>query len=389
MSTASSPRRRILLLGSTGSIGTSACNCVRRFPERFEFVGLSANTNHERLAALAHEFSPVAVCIGSGDSARQLREQLPNQVGVHNGVEGLVELVAETEYDILLNALVGAVGFRPTVTALSRGKTVALANKESLVIGGELITSLLAEGRGALLPVDSEHSAILQCLNGEHSSSVESIVLTASGGPFRTLPVEEFEHITPARALDHPTWSMGPKITIDAATLMNKGFEAIEAHHLFAVSYDTLKVVVHPQSIIHSMVVYHDGAVMAQCGIPDMELPIQYALSYPERLPFPTKRLDLAAAGSLTFEQPDTHRFPALRLCLEAGRAGGTLPTVLNAANEVAVNLFLDRRIGFNQIAAVVEHALERHTSRPAMSVELIEQIDRETRERVRTEHRK
>jgi 1-deoxy-D-xylulose-5-phosphate reductoisomerase len=375
---------RVLLLGSTGSIGTSTCNCVRRFTERFTIVGMSTNTNGSRLLEQVDEFSPEAVCIASPEADGEVRSRLPENITVYTGEAGLEQMVRELDFDLLLNALVGAVGFRPTVAALERNKRVALANKESLVIGGEVINRLLSEGRGELLPVDSEHSAIQQCINGEQVKTIESIVLTASGGPFRELAAEAFARITPERALDHPTWAMGPKITIDAATLMNKGFEVIEAHHLFDISYDRLQVVIHPQSIIHSMVVYHDGAVIAQCGIPDMELPIQYALTFPERLPLAAPRLSLAEIGALTFEEPDLDRFPCLRLCIEAGRAGGTLPAVLNAANEVAVHAFLQGEIGFNTIAETIERALDNHTPRAADSVETVEQVDRQTRESTR-----
>jgi 1-deoxy-D-xylulose-5-phosphate reductoisomerase len=372
---------KILLLGSTGSIGISAVRCITRFPDRFTLVGLAANTSTDALIAQARHHAPTAVCLGSAKAAAKAREQLGPTVQVFHGAEGLEQIVNETDFDLLLNALVGAVGFRPTVAALKRNKRVALANKESLVIGGEVITDLLQQGHGSLLPIDSEHSAILQCLGGEDHLSIESIILTASGGPFNLLPREKFASITPADALKHPTWSMGAKITIDSATLMNKGFEVIEAHHLFAMPYNQLKIVIHPQSIIHSMVVYNDGAVIAQCGVPDMELPIQYALSYPERLPLPGKRLNLAQIGSLTFSEPDMDRFPCLKLCLDAGQSGGTLPTVLNAANETAVRLFLDGVIGYTQISVIVKKCLDRHENCHTPDVDLIGEIDARTRE--------
>jgi 1-deoxy-D-xylulose-5-phosphate reductoisomerase len=372
---------KIVLLGATGSIGTSACNCIRRFPELFEITGLSAQSSKEKLLGLAQEFQPDSVCIGEAVSADALRKSLGTSVRVFTGEAGLEELVNETDFDILLNALVGAVGLRATVAALKRNKRVALANKESLVVGGDYITSLLQNGSGRLVPVDSEHSAILQCLGGENHSAVESILLTASGGPFRTRPLDRFEDIRPRDALNHPTWRMGKKITIDAATLVNKGFEVIEAHHLFAMPYDRLRVVIHPQSIVHSMVEFHDGAIIAQMGVPDMELPIQFALSYPQRLPLRTKRLNLAQLGELTFFEPDFSRFPCLRLCLDAGRSGGTMPAVLNAANEVAVAAFLDGRIGFNRIADVLRLALDNHSPVPVSGIEVVEEADRKTRE--------
>ena len=299
----------------------------------------------------------------------------------------LRSLVRETECDIVLNALVGAVGLRPTVAALELNRRVALANKESLVIGGDYIKKMLQEGHGELVPVDSEHSAILQCLSGVKNNTVESIILTASGGPFRNLPAEEFGSITPSQALNHPTWSMGKKITIDAATLMNKGFEVIEAHHLFSLPYSKLRVWIHPQSIIHSLVEFHDGAVMAQLGLPDMELPIQYALSYPERFPMNGKRLSLPEIGRLEFFEPDLDRFPCLRLCIEAGELGGTAPAVVNAANEVAVEAFLEGRIAFSEIAELVAYSLHNHHPESANSIEIIEEADKAVRKNVLTDY--
>jgi 1-deoxy-D-xylulose-5-phosphate reductoisomerase len=346
-------------------------------------VGLAVNKNVDLLCAQIGEFHPSWVCAASHDAAQRLQHDLPSSIRLFTGPQGLEQMVNEADYDVLLNALVGAVGFRPTVAALRRNKRVALANKESLVIGGDIIAGLLAQGHGQIVPVDSEHSAILQCLQGEQRQAVETIILTASGGPFRELAAEKFGDITPQQALDHPTWQMGRKITVDAGTLMNKGFEIIEAHHLFHLPYDRLRVVIHPQSIIHSMVVFHDGAVVAQCGVPDMELPIQYALSYPERLPLGGRRLDLAAVGALTFFEPDFERFECLKLCIDAGAKGGTLPAVLNAANEIAVEFFLDGRIGFSQIARTVKRAMESHVPKAADSVETIEEVDRSTRQEV------
>lgn len=374
---------KILLLGSTGSIGISTCNCVRRFKDTFTLVGITANSNLKRIAEQVKEFNAPSVCLCSKEAIKNAHELLPSSVRIFKGTEGLEEIVNETDFDILLNALVGAVGFRPTVAALKRNKRVALANKESLVIGGDIISSLLKEGYGELIPVDSEHSAILQCLNGEDPEAVESITITASGGPFRDKKLEQFNSITPQEALNHPTWSMGNKITIDSSTLINKGFEVIEGHYLFKLPFDKLHVMIHPQSIIHSMVTFHDGAVIAQCGVPDMELPIQYALSYPKRLPIMGKRLDLTETGSLTFAEPDFNRFPCLKLCLDAAKQGGTLTTVLNAANEIAVQQFLNGTISFNQIAEVIEQALNGHQNQKADTVEQIEEIDTQTRNNV------
>ncbi len=371
---------KILLLGSTGSIGTSTCQCIRRFKDSFKLVGVSANNNIDKLAQQVTEFNLSSVCICSNDAAQKAKEILPSSCRIYKGRRGLIDLINETDFDIMVNALVGAVGFSPTYTALKRNKKVALANKESLVIGGDLICKLLKKGYGELIPVDSEHSAIFQCLNGEKTKNIECITITASGGPFRTKPIEEFNTITPEEALNHPTWEMGNKITIDSSTLINKGFEVIEAHHLFNIPYNKLTVVVHPQSIVHSMVTFHDGAMIAQCGIPDMELPIQYALSYPDRLPISSKRLDLSEIASLTFQKPDFRKFPCLKYCIEYGEEGETLPTVLNAANEIAVEMFLNKKIGFNQIPKIIKQTCDNHHKEKVENVEQIEEIDKITR---------
>lgn len=390
--TPASEGQKLLILGSTGSIGRSACNCARRFRGNFEVTGLAAGGNVNLLIEQIREFSPRAACIASSGNADIIRGRFGKGVTVYNGVDGLERIVSEADYDILLNALVGAVGFRPTVAALRRGKRVALANKESLVIGGECIGAIINGGGsprplwhgGRLLPVDSEHSAILQCLPPDGGGGeVESIIITASGGPFRNLPKEAFAAVTPDEALSHPTWSMGKKITIDSATLMNKGFEAIEAHHLFSLPYDRLRVCVHPQSIVHSLVEFHDGAALAQLGLPDMELPIQYALSWPARLPIPGKRLNLAEIGRLEFLEPDTEKFPCLPLCMEAGKAGGTAPAAVNAANEVAVEMFLNKRICFTDIAKIAGDALNEHKPVKADSVDVIMEVDKDVRDRV------
>lgn len=374
---------KILLLGSTGSIGTSTCNCIDRFKDMFDLVGVSTNNNVELLAKQVHDFNINTVCVCSSKVAEKASGLLPSSCRILKGEEGLIDLINETDFDVLINALVGAVGFRPTCAALKRNKKVALANKESLVIGGDLISTLLEQGYGSLFPIDSEHSAIMQCLNGEEANTIENITITASGGPFREMPIEQFEQITVKDALNHPTWSMGRKITIDSSTLMNKGFEVIEAHHLFQMSYDKLKIIIHPQSIIHSMVTFNDGAVMAQCGVPDMELPIQYALSYPKRLSLNIKRLDLETIGSLTFEAPDYTRFPCLKLCIDSGNGGGTFPTVLNAANEIAVQLFLEEKIGYNKIAEVIKRELDDHTCQKVESIEQIEDINAFIRKKI------
>ena len=371
---------KILLLGSTGSIGVNVCKCIRRYPDHFEIVGCAVEHNIETLLSQIHEFNLKYVYVGNPLKAEQIKAQLPAGVRLFDGQNGLTDLVCEAEYDLLCNALVGSVGFKPTAAALARGKRVALANKESLVVGGDYIEKILKKRLGDIIPIDSEHSAILQCLNGESPASIESIILTASGGPFRDLPVEQFDAITPAQALKHPTWQMGKKITIDSATLMNKGFEVIEARYLFNVPYENLRVWVHPQSTIHSLVEFFDGAVVAQLGVPDMELPIQYALSWPTRMSLPGKRMNLTQMQALTFFEPDMEKFRCLKLCIEAGKTGGTSLTVLNAANEVAVNLFLNGIIKFPDIARIIEDSLERHSSQPADSIERIDSVDSDTR---------
>ena len=372
--------QKILLLGSTGSIGTSTVQCVRRFKEKFSITGLAAGRSVDKLIDQIVELEPSSVYIGDSSGLKKIKDRFGDSLKVYTGDDGLEALVNDADYDILLNALVGAVGLRSTVSALKRNKRVALANKESLVVGGDYITSLLDKGFGSLVPVDSEHSAILQCIAGVKDSTIESLILTASGGPFRNRSKDEFKSITPADALNHPTWSMGKKITIDSATLMNKGFEVIEAHHLFRLPYKQLRVWIHPQSIIHSLVEFHDGAILAQLGLPDMELPIQYALSYPERLPMRGKRLSLPEIRQLDFYDPDLDRFPCLRLCIEAGTAGGTAPVIVNAANEIAVAAFLEKKIGFNDIAGIVSFALENNSIVPADTMETIIETDAHVR---------
>ncbi len=375
--------QKVLLLGSTGSIGQSALNCIHRFSNRFSICALAAGTNLSRLIEQIEQFSPEAVYFAESTGLQEIKTRYGNRLKIFEGPDGLEQLVNSVQCDIVVNALVGAVGLRPTIAALKLKRRVALANKESLVIGGDYIKSLLAQGYGELIPVDSEHSAILQCLNGSSHSVIESIILTASGGPFRNLPVEDFSKITPQQALKHPTWEMGKKITIDSATLMNKGFEIIEAHHLFNLSYDFLRVWIHPQSIIHSLVEFHDGAILAQLGLPDMELPIQYALTFPERLPMCGKRLSLPQIKSLDFADPDLNKFPCLRTCIEAGKIGGTAPAVVNAANEIAVASFLAGTIKFTDIAEMTAYALRTHNAVPASSIEVIEQADHETRKNI------
>jgi 1-deoxy-D-xylulose-5-phosphate reductoisomerase len=353
--------KRLLILGSTGSIGTQALDVVARAPEAFELVGLSAGTAVDPLLAQAREHGVKRVALSDPDAAARAAE-LWTEGEVLAGPEGLVRLVAESGADLVLNAIVGSAGLGPTIVALTEGIDVALANKESLVVGGELVIAL-AEATGAqLIPVDSEHSAMHQLIGAEHgrAGTIDRLTITASGGPFRGRRREELEHVTVEEALRHPTWAMGGKITIDSATLMNKGLEVIEAHHLFGTPYERIDVVVHPQSIVHAMVSLCDGASLAHMGHPDMRVPIAWALHHPERVDVPVPALDLPAVGRLDFEAPDLDAFPCLRLAREAGMAGGTAPCVLNAANEVAVHAFMSGRLSFLGIPAVIERTLER-----------------------------
>jgi 1-deoxy-D-xylulose-5-phosphate reductoisomerase len=371
--------KRLLILGATGSIGLQSLDVVARARDEFELVGLSAERSHESLVALAEEHGVDRIALGDGDAAARAAEAWTDGE-VLAGPEGLVRLVAESDADLVLNAIVGSAGLGPTVVALTEGMDVALANKESLVVGGDLVMPL-AEATGAqLIPVDSEHSALHQLIAGEPPGAVERLVITASGGPFRGRSLASLEDVEVKDALRHPTWAMGGKITIDSATLMNKGLEVIEAHHLFGTPYDRIDVVVHPQSIVHGMVTLCDGASLAHMGNPDMRVPIAYALHHPERVDVPVPQLDLTQVGSLTFEAPDLEAFPSLALAFAAARAGGTAPCVLNAANEVAVHAFLNERLGFLGIPAVIEGTLERLPARPVHSFESLYAADADAR---------
>ncbi len=353
--------RRILIVGSTGSIGTQALDVVER-GEELEVVGLAASSSWELLLEQAAAHGVGRVALADPDAAARASEHADG-VEVLAGAEGLVELITDTDCDLVLNALVGSAGLGPTVAALGEGIDLALANKESLVVGGELVMTL-AEATGAqLLPVDSEHSALFQLMANERPGTVDRLVLTASGGPFRGRT--DLDSVTREEALAHPTWDMGGKITVDSATLMNKGLELIEAHHLFGLAYEDIDVVVHPQSIVHAVVHLNDGASLAHLGYPDMRVPISYALSYPERVDVPVRTLDLIDVGELTFEAPDTGAFPCLRLAREAAEAGGTAPCVLNAANEVAVHAFLAGDLPFTGIARVIESTLSELPAQP------------------------
>lgn len=376
--------RRLAILGSTGSIGSRTLDVVAAYPDRFRVVALAARANLDLLEEQVRRFAPRLVSVSSEGSARELRQRLGRaRTEVTWGTIGLHQVASEAGADLVVSAIVGGAGLLPTMAAVSAGKDVALANKESLVMAGELLTAE-ARARGVrILPVDSEHSAIFQCLGEGDVSQVQRIVLTASGGPFRGRPLATFASITPEEALKHPTWSMGKKITIDSATLMNKGLEVIEAHWLFGLPVDRVDAIIHPQSIIHSLVEFLDGSLLAQLGVPDMRVPIQYALTYPERWRNPVPRLAFEDLLGLTFEAVDREKFPCLDLAYEAAVAGGSLPTVLNAANEVAVQRFLERRIGFDEIPTMIRKALDAHHRRAVGSVEEILEVDREIRGRL------
>ncbi len=371
--------RRLAILGATGSIGVQALDVVARSNGALEVVALSAATAWQQLVSQAHRYGVRRIALADADAAAQASEAW-TEGEVLVGSDGLVTLVREAGADMVLNAIVGSAGLLATVLSLGEGIDLALANKESLVVGGELVNQL-AQATGALIiPVDSEHSALHQLIAAERSGTIDRLVLTASGGPFRGRVVAELAHVSIEQALAHPTWTMGGKITIDSATLMNKGLEVIEAHHLFGTPYSEISVVVHPQSIVHSLVQLCDGATLAHLGYPDMRVPISYALNYPERVELPLAPLDLAAVGSLTFEPPDEDTFACLRLAREAGLAGGTAPCTLNAANEVAVHAFLTGQLGFLQIAQVIEETLARVEIGAVLSFESLTDADAQAR---------
>jgi len=373
-------RKNIAILGSTGSIGQNSLEVIRRSPDRFTATYLTANTNIDLLEQQIRLFRPRGVVVLDAGCAATLRGRVGNSVEVLCGEDGLVQVVTRDDVDIVISSLVGFAGLKPTIAAIQHRKRIALANKETLVVAGGLITSLVKEHGVDLLPVDSEHSAILQCLAGEDRSLVIRLILTASGGPFLNTPSESFPALTVENALSHPNWKMGNKITIDSATLMNKGLEVIEAHWLFAVPAERIHVVIHPQSIIHSMVEFVDGSIKAQLGLPDMKLPIQYALSYPERWPMNGARVDFPALRSMTFFEPDRAKFRCLGLAYDALSLGGTAPAVLNAANEMAVSAFLQHRITFEKIPVVIERALSLHKTRPNPDLQDIIEADRRVR---------
>ncbi len=364
--------KRLSILGSTGSIGRNVLSVVEQFPERFSVAALAAGQNVELLAEQTRRFTPDVVVVMDEDLAGQLKDMVMRSTAVEilHGLEGYRTAAAWTSADLVVSAMVGSAGLLPTLAAIEAGKPVALANKESLVMAGELVMGAARKKGVSVVPVDSEHSAIFQCLVGHRRQDLKQIILTASGGPFLDSPAEDLDKITPEMALCHPTWKMGPKITIDSATLMNKGLEVIEAKWLFDVSLEIIEVIIHPESVIHSMVVYRDGSVIAQLGLPDMRVPIAYALSHPERLPLGLPVPNFVETSSFTFQEPDLEKFPCLALALEACELGMTMPAVLSSANEVAVEAFLKHRIGFRSIIDVVQQVMNKHTpvSEPGLS---------------------
>jgi len=378
--------KRLAILGSTGSIGLSALEVVEARPRNFQVVSLAAARSVKTLALQARRHRPRVLAVIDQEAAAQLKALLPDDLAnrVTHGPQGYLAAALEAGADLVLSAMVGAAGLPSTFAAVQAGIDVALANKETLVAGGEPVTAAAAASGARILPVDSEHSALFQALEGNQRSQVRNLWLTASGGPFRRLPAAELARVTPEQALDHPNWSMGPKITVDSATLMNKGLEVIEARWLFATPLERVKVVIHPQSLVHSLVEYIDGSILAQLGPPDMKLPIAYALTYPERLDWDWPRLDIRALGSLTFEEPDLERFPALALAYAAGRQGGTAPAVLNAANEVAVEAFLAGGLDFPGITACAQAVLDALPAGPASSVSQVLEADRRARREAR-----
>lgn len=377
--------KQVAILGSTGSIGCNTLRVVEAFKNEFGVAALGAGSQVELLAEQIEQFRPRVVSVSDEAAADKLRQELKkrnvvNSPKIFTGVDGLCEVATVEGAEIVIGAVVGALGLVPTYRALELGRRVALANKETLVVAGELMTQAAERSGAELLPVDSEHNALHQCLRGEKRHELKRLILTASGGPFRNASKEEIEQATPAQALNHPTWRMGAKITIDSATLMNKGLEVIEAHWLFDCSADEIDIVVHPQSVVHSMIEMIDGSIIAQLGVTDMRHAIQYALTYPERRPSPMPRLDLAAMSKLEFFSPDAEKFPCLKLAYRALRTGGTMPAVLNAANEIAVAAFLNERIKFGEIARLIQSACDAHDVEAASSLDTVLKADQWSR---------
>ena len=379
-----SRKRQLAILGSTGSIGTQTLQVVEEHPECFEVYALTAGSRVDDLISQARKFMPEAVVIADETKYPQLKEALNDlPIKTYGGYEAICQIVESTPIDVVVTAMVGFSGLRPTINAIKAGKAIALANKETMVVAGELINALANEYKTPILPVDSEHSAIFQCLAGEMYNKVEKLILTASGGPFRTFTKEQLEHVTKEQALKHPNWSMGAKITIDSATMMNKGFEVMEAKWLFGVGPEDIEVVVHPQSVIHSMVQFEDGAIKAQLGTPDMRLPIMYALTYPKRLESSFSRIDWTTLRELTFETPDLERFPNLQHAYTALSHGGNMPCVVNAANEICVDAFLKDRIGFTDMPKLIERAMQTTPYILKPSLEDYLETDKEVRRMV------
>lgn len=368
--------KRVSILGSTGSIGTQTLDVISHYPERFRVEALAAGQNIDLLLEQAKRFRPKLVSVRSKADADRLRPHLPTGTSVVYGDEGLIEVAAANDADLVITGIVGSQGMKPTLAAIQAGKHIGLANKETLVSGGALVSAAAKKNNVKLLPVDSEHSAIFQCLNGEPRTALRKIVLTASGGSFRDKTRDELQHVTLEQALAHPNWAMGAKVTIDSATMANKGLEVIEAHWLFELPYDKIEVMIHPESIIHSFVEFEDRSMIAQMGLPDMRVPIQYALTYPERIVSPAQSLDLAELGKLHFRRMDLNRFPCLRYAYECGRRGGTMTAVFNAANEVAVARFVAGEIAFLDIESIVEHTISRHEPLAADELGVIDDAD-------------
>lgn len=373
--------KKISILGSTGSIGTQTLDVVRMHPEEFQIEGLSAGSNVELLIQQARAYRPRKVSVSRKEDVDYVRLHVPEGTEVYYGNEGLIEVAAGTDADTVITAVMGSVGLTSTLAAIREGKQIGLANKETLVTAGHLVTALAQEKQVQIIPVDSEHSAIFQCLNGEQLREVKQITLTASGGSFRDLTRQQLQNVTVEDALKHPNWSMGSKITIDSATMVNKGLEVIEARWLFDLPYEKINVLLHPESIIHSFVEFQDTSMIAQMGNPDMRVPIQYALTYPQRLPSPASSLSLSEIGTLHFKEMDMERFPCLQLAYECGKIGGTATTAFNAANEVAVARFLKGDISFLKIEEIIARILESHNSIPEPDLEQIEQVDQQVRD--------
>ncbi|PIQ08144.1 MAG: 1-deoxy-D-xylulose-5-phosphate reductoisomerase [Ignavibacteriales bacterium CG18_big_fil_WC_8_21_14_2_50_31_20] len=373
-------KKKVFILGSTGSIGVSTLDVIRLHKDSFEVEGLTANRNIELLFKQIREFNPKYVVVKDENLANSFKDNLPNGTIFLSGENGLIKATREAEYDILLSALVGFAGLQPTIEGIKKGKRIALANKETLVVAGEIITQLVKQYNAELIPVDSEHSAIFQCLTGEKNNEIEKLILTASGGPFFSKSKEELKHVTIAQALKHPNWEMGNKVTIDSATMMNKGLEMIEAHWLFNLPASKIEVIIHPQSIVHSMIEFIDGSIKAQLSKPDMRLPIQYALTYPNRMPNSFTNTKLTEIESLTFHKPDFAKFECLQLAFDVLETGGTAPAILNAANEIAVDMFLKGKVSFVEIPEMIKNALNHVENKSKPDLETIIEYDSLTR---------